>query len=58
MAEIVNLRHARKQQARADAASKASANRAKFGEAKARTRARKAELTRADAEHAGKKRED
>ncbi len=45
MAEIINLRRARKAQQRADAAGKADANRAKFG----RTRAEKeAEAKRAE----------
>jgi hypothetical protein len=55
MAEIVNLRQARKGKARAEARAQADANAAKFG----RTKAQKAvEAARARAELDGKKRDD
>jgi hypothetical protein len=46
MAEVVNLRQARKAKARADKASQAAINRAVFGESKAAKAARKAEAGR------------
>ena len=56
-AELVNLRMARKTRARGDAQALAAANRAKFGEAGADRKARRAEATRADRALAGAKRE-
>ena len=46
MAEIVNLRAARKARARSDAAAKADANRAKFGRSKVEKKADTAEIAR------------
>lgn len=46
MAEVINLRLARKAKARTDKASQAAANRAVFGESKAARIARKAEAER------------
>ncbi|MFM5916292.1 MAG: DUF4169 family protein [Novosphingobium sp.] len=46
MAEIVNLRLARKAKARAGSAAKAAANRAKFGQTKAERELRKTEAAR------------
>lgn len=57
MAEIVNLRRARKQQARREAEAQAAANRAKFGEGKTARIERRAETVRAAAELDGKKRD-
>jgi hypothetical protein len=55
MAEIVNLRMARKAKARAEAEKTAGENRVKFGQTKADKQARKAELTRTNKLHeAGK----
>lgn len=55
MAEIINLRMARKAKARSEAAKQAEQNRAKFGQKKAEKQARKAEATRAGKAHdAGK----
>ena len=47
MAEIINLRLARKAKARSEAEAKAEQNRAKFGQTKAEKLARKAETSRA-----------
>lgn len=47
MAEIINLRIARKAKVRAEAGKQAEQNRAKFGQAKAGKQARKAEAERA-----------
>ena len=47
MAEVVNLRLARKARARADAARVAEENRARHGEGKAQKKARLAEAKRA-----------
>lgn len=47
MAEVVNLRLARKARARADAARTAEENRARHGEGKAQKKARLAEAKRA-----------
>lgn len=55
MAEVINLRLARKAKDRADKARQADANRAKFGQAKADRKARKAEEDRAASELDGKK---
>lgn len=58
MAELVNLRRARKARDRAEAEKTAEANRRKFGRSKAeRTRA-EVEADRAAREHAGRKIED
>jgi hypothetical protein len=51
MAEIVNLRRARKARARAEAEKQAEANRAAFGRPKAEKRAAKAENARAERAH-------
>lgn len=50
MAEVINLRLARKAKDRADKARQADANRAKFGQAKAERKARQAETERAQRE--------
>ena len=55
MAEIVNLRHARKRKAREDDAARAAENRARFGVAGPERRKREAEAARAAGEHAGHK---
>jgi Domain of unknown function (DUF4169) len=55
MAEIINLRMARKAKGRAEAEKQAEQNRAKFGQTKADKKTRKAEATRAGKAHeAGK----
>lgn len=51
MAEIINLRMARKAKARAEAGKAAEANRAKFGQTKAEKSRRSAERKRADMAH-------
>jgi len=51
MAEIINLRMARKAKARSEAEKKAEANRAKFGQTKAEKTVRKLEETRASRAH-------
>jgi len=48
MADIINLRQARKAKVRADAADKAAANRAKFGRTKGEKAREAAEDQRAD----------
>ena len=48
MAEVVNLRRARKAKARVEAAAQAASNRAASGESKATRQARKAEQARTD----------
>lgn len=48
VAEVLNLRQARKAKARAAAAAVAAANRAKFGQTKAERSRQKAETARAD----------
>lgn len=58
MAEIINLRQARKTKARRDAAVKADANRAAFGRSKSKKDAAKAEVARAMRLLDGAKRED
>ena len=58
MAEIVNLNRARKVKARANAATTAEANRAKFGRTKAERAAEVAEQARRTALLDGAKRED
>ena len=55
MAEIINLRMARKAKARAGAEKQAGENRAKFGQTKAEKQARKAEDARATKVHAAGK---
>ena len=57
MAEVINLRLARKAKDRAEKARQADANRAKFGQAKADREARQAETERATRELDGKKRD-
>jgi len=51
MAEIVNLRRARKQKARAEDAARADANRARFGVPKPERQQREAEEQRATRAH-------
>jgi hypothetical protein len=58
MAEIVNLRRARKDKARAGKAARAADNRIRFGRSKAEKRAAEAECERADTGLDGKKLED
>jgi len=55
MAEIVNLRRARKSRDRAQAEKDAEANRRKFGRTKAEREQKNAEAARAMREHDGKK---
>jgi hypothetical protein len=55
MAEIVNLRRARKDQARAAKDARAAENRTQFGRTKAEKRATEAERARADTTLDGKK---
>lgn len=57
MADIINLRMARKARSRADAATKADANRAAFGRSKEEKRLAKAETARRDKALDGAKRE-
>lgn len=56
MADIVNLRQARKQKRRADAETAARENRAKFGRSKAARPLADLARRRAEAAHAGHKR--
>ena len=58
MAELVNLRRARKARDRAEAEKDAEANRRKFGRSKAERVQVGAETERAAREHAGRKIED
>ena len=58
MAELVNLRRARKARERGEAAKQADANRRKFGRSKAERVQAEAESDRAAREHAGKKIEE
>jgi len=58
LADIVNLRAARKAKARAEAASDAAANRAAFGRTRARKQADAAERARHERTLDGAKRED
>ena len=58
MAEIVNLRRARKGKARAEKDARAAENRTQFGRGKAEKRATKAERGRAETALDGKKLED
>lgn len=55
MAEVINLRLARKAKDRAEKARQAEANRVKFGQTKAQRKARKSEEDRAARELDGKK---
>ncbi|MBV5257938.1 DUF4169 family protein [Synechococcus moorigangaii CMS01] len=57
MAELVNLRTARKRKAKEAADRHAAANRAAFGQTKAEKQKRKAETDKAARELDGKKRE-
>ena len=57
MAEIVNLRQARKAKARADKEAQAAANRARFGRSKAEKDAEAAKQALADRALEGHKRE-
>lgn len=57
MADIINLRQARKTKARADKERQAEANRAKFGQSKASRQARLREEERTDRQLEGKKRD-
>lgn len=57
MAEVVNLRQARKARSRAEKASQAATNRAVFGESKAAKAARKAEAERTGRQLDGHKRD-
>lgn len=58
MAELVNLRRARKAREREDAAKDAEANRRKFGRTKAERVHSEAEAARSAREHQGKKLHD
>lgn len=58
MAEIINLRMARKAKARAETDKQAAENRVKFGQKKAEKNARKAEKTRAEKAHEAGRIED
>jgi hypothetical protein len=57
VAEVINLRLARKAKSRAEKTRQAEANRAKFGQAKAERNVRQAEAERAARELDGKKRD-
>lgn len=57
MAEIVNLKRARKAQSRTEAEAKAQENRVAHGRTKAEKKTAKAEAAREAARHAGHKRE-
>ena len=58
MAEIVNLRRARKARDRAEQDLRAEANRRKFGRTRAEREATEAERARAEREHEGRKLDD
>lgn len=58
MAEIINLRMARKRKARAEKDQQAADNRLRFGRTKAERRATELENTRAARELEGKRRDD
>jgi len=58
MADIINLRQARKARARTEAEAKAAANRARFGRTVAEKRASEAEVRRAETLLDGVKRDD
>jgi len=58
MADIINLRQARKARARADAETRAAANRVRFGRTAQEKQAMEVEARRADALLDGAKRED
>jgi len=55
---IVNLRHVKKQRARAEAEQNAAANRAAHGQTKAKKQRKKAEAERAAKQLDGHKRDD
>jgi len=55
MAEIVNLRRARKRQERSEKDKRAAANRLKFGRPKAETRRAADERERAERAHEGRR---
>ena len=57
MADIINLRQARKARARSDAEARATANRARFGRTAQEKQASEAEARRADTLLDGAKRE-
>ncbi len=57
MADVINLRLARKAKARSDAAQLADANRAKHGQTKAERSARRIDAARAERQLDGSKRE-
>lgn len=57
MAEVINLRTARKAKARAESAKIAEANRAKFGRSKGEKGAQQAEVARINRDLDGAKRE-
>ena len=57
MADIINLRQARKARARTDAAAKAAENRARFGRTAEEKKASEAEIRRGDRLLDGVKRE-
>jgi hypothetical protein len=58
VAELVNLRRARKARERDEAAKQAEANRRKFGRTKQERVLTEAETARANRDHAGKKIEE
>lgn len=58
MAEIVNLKQARKARARAEREKEAEANRLKFGRPKSETERKKLEEARAGRAHEGHKLDD
>jgi hypothetical protein len=58
MADIINLRQARKRKSRTEAEQRAAENRARFGRPKPETLKRKLETRRAARELDGKKLED
>ena len=58
MADIINLRQARKARARSQAEAKAAANRARFGRTAREKQVSEAELRRVDALLDGVKRDD
>jgi hypothetical protein len=58
MADVVNLRRARKAKARADAEGKAQQNRVAFGRSKAEKKLSRTETDAARRKHEGHKRDD
>jgi hypothetical protein len=58
MAEIVNLRQARKQKARAEKEARAAENRVNFGRSKAERKLRQAERDKAESRLDSHKRDD